>query len=86
MLWLQIQSAAVLFICQLLNKQTETVSVMLDVICMADYLNSVGCIVIIKASDIYVFGNESRNSLHPATPLNNRDENYKGNTPKDAQE
>ena len=30
-------------------------------------------------------GNESRNSLHPATPPNNRDENYKDNTPKDAQ-
>jgi len=29
-------------------------------------------------------GNESRNGLHPTTPPNNRDENYKGNTRKDA--
>jgi hypothetical protein len=28
--------------------------------------------------------NESRNSLHPTTSPNNRDENYKGNTRKDA--
>ena len=27
----------------------------------------------------------SRNSLHPATPPNNRDEKNKGNKPKDAQ-